>query len=277
MKAALIAPGSRRAVGHIIDAAPLVAVPILGETLIAYWLEHLATKGFKEVTLVVTDRPETIRAVVGNGARWGLRLVIATELREPTVEQVKEKHPDAELFVLDRLPTQEAELFTTYQGWLKQMLAWMPQAAKGHRIGLRERSPGVWVGLRAQIASSAILQGPCWIGDHARIGPEAVVGPNAIIESQVVLESACEVQDSWVGPETFVGSLTRVKDSFAWGSQLINIRTNSCTQVPDAFLLSSLSQKSAGPVFSERVANIFQASFTRPLGLLSSIAQRNRR
>jgi NDP-sugar pyrophosphorylase family protein len=278
MNGVLIAPGSRRPVGHLTDTAPLITLPILGESLVGYWLEHLSSRGFKEITLLVVDRPEVVRELVGDGARWGLRLTIVPELREPTIEETQKKYPDLEVFVLDHLPgTEPNTLFTSYNALLKQALLWMPEAGRGHRIGLREKSPGVWVGLRAQIAPSAILQGPCWIGENARIGPEAVVGPNAIVESQVVLESACEVQDSWVGPETFVGTLTRVKDSFAWGNQLINTRTNSSTLIPDAFLLSSLSQKSNSPAFSERLGTIFQSSISRPLGLLSALTQRTRR
>jgi len=53
------------------------------------------------------------------------------------------------------------------------------------------------------------------------------------------------VTDSIVGPETYVGEFTEVKHSLAWGSTLINWQTGSCTHVPDAFLLSPLSQRAA--------------------------------
>jgi hypothetical protein len=57
-----------------------------------------------------------------------------------------------------------------------------------------------------------------------------------------VIDAAAEVTESVIGPETFVGKLTRVHQSLAFGNMLINWQTNSCTQVPDAFLLCPLGQ-----------------------------------
>src|SRR4051794_28854495 len=70
MNTILICPSSRPAVEQVGQYAPLAAVPFLGESLIEYWLTHLALGGTKEVRLLANDRPEQIADVAGNGARW---------------------------------------------------------------------------------------------------------------------------------------------------------------------------------------------------------------
>src|SRR2546422_9544259 len=112
-------------------------------------------------------------------------------------------------------------------------------------ICLRKLRPGVWVGLHSRVSSDAELRGPCWIGENVLVGPRAIVGPAAIVENGTVLAADVEIAESIVGPETYVGELTEVKHSLASGSTLINWQTGSCTYVPDAFLLSPLSQRAA--------------------------------
>ena len=119
----------------------------------------------------------------------------------------------------------------------------LPRTANLNRVGVREIKPGVWVGLRSRIAAAAELRAPCWIGEEVWIGPNAIIGPNTILENRVVVETGTEIANTVVGPETFVGALTELNNSLAWGSTLINWRSGSRTTVPDAFLMCSLGQR----------------------------------
>jgi len=253
MEKILICPGERSAVGFLSQTVPLVVTPILGQPLLAYWMEWLANSGAKEVLVLATDRPESVRSVLQDGSRWGLRVQVRSELKEATPEQAQGTRAREggsaagsaeDILVVDHLPgMSEFPLFRSYRDWFTGVLAWMPRPAEWHRIGLREVQPQIWCGRRTQIASNAKIHPPCWLGDHVRVGPEAVIGPNAILENGVVIDSASEVRLSVIGPDTFVGSLTRVEGSIAWGSALIDWRTGSCTQVPDPFLLCALGQQ----------------------------------
>jgi NDP-sugar pyrophosphorylase family protein len=75
------------------------------------------------------------------------------------------------------------------------------------------------------------------------LGAEAAVGPDVILENGVVVDAAAEIRSSVVGPDTYVGTLTRIEHSIAWGNMLIDWRTGSCTHVPDPFLLCALGQR----------------------------------
>jgi NDP-sugar pyrophosphorylase family protein len=249
----LICPGERAAVAFLAQSVPLVGVPILGQSLLAHWMSHLASAGTSEVTVLATDRPEMVRALLGNGSRWGINVQVQSELDELTPEMARAKYTGngtlspsqaSEVIVLDHLPgLSELPLFRSYVGFFHAVISWLPHAAAQGRIGLRQIQEGVWAGLRAQIAPSARLHAPCWIGDFARVGSESAIGPNTVLESGVVVEAATEIGSSIIGPDTFVGKLVRIEDSIAWGNTLIHWRTGSCTEITDAFLLCSLGQR----------------------------------
>lgn len=265
----LICPGERAAVGFLAQTTPLVTVPVLGEPLVNHWVEALARGGAKELLVLATDRPDIVRSVIGDGSRWGVRVHVQAELTESIPEEALAQitgpaSPDS-VVTIDHLPGMpELPLFRSYHDWFSGILAWMPHAAQLDRIGLREVRPTIWCGRRTLIAPSAQLQGPCWIGDHVRIGRDAVIGPNVVLETGVVVDSASEIRSSVIGPDTLVGTLTRVEESIAWGSTLIGWRTNSCTQVPDPFLLCALGQRQQ-PGGSGAVLQWLRSGFSRLL------------
>jgi hypothetical protein len=124
--------------------------------------------------------------------------------------------------------------------------AWMPRAKTPHRVGFRELSPGVWVGLHGHISSEARLCAPCWVGDHVYIGPGAVIGPGAILENGAFIEPKAEINHSVVGSATFVGQYMQIINSLAWGNTLVNWQTGLESTVSDAFLLCSLQPRRPG-------------------------------
>lgn len=258
MKSLLISPAERPSVAALAEHTPLALLPVLGKPLVAYWLEHLADLGIREVRILAADRPEHIRAAVGNGARWGLDVEVIPVLREQTVTEARAKYrPKDEtdwpaehhdVILMDRFPgVPNLPLFDSYSSWMAAVQAWLPHSARRHRVGVREIQPGVWVGLRSRISKSAKLQGPCWIGENVWVGANSNVGPYTVLENRVVVESGVEIVNSLIGPETLVGALTEVKDSLVDGSTLVNWRTGSRITVPDAFLLCSLAQRKRQP------------------------------
>jgi len=237
---------------------PLVLVPVLGKTFLEHWLDHLADEGVGHVCLIASDRPEQVRAWLGEGVHWELNVELVPEDRELTTAEARAKYASnaavdswanpVEVSVMDFLPgAPERPLFRSYADWFIAVNNRLPQTASAlpDRIGVRTLRSGVWVGLHSRISADAELRPPCWIGENVLVGPRAIVGPGTIVEDGTVLSADAEVANSIVGPGTFVGEFTEVKHSLALGSTLINWQTGSCTQVPDAFLLSPLSQSAA--------------------------------
>lgn len=249
MKALLICPHDRPDVALLAERQPLALLPVCGRPLIEHWLEHLATSGAREVTVLASDRPEQVRAIIEGGHKWGLKAEVLPQNAELSLDEAREKYKDTsgkwlpapeDIAVVDRLPGQTTSALDSYQSWYETVMQFSKHANGPTRIGLREVQPGVWVGLNARIDRRATLRAPCWIGDEVRVGARAIVGPNAVLENRCYVDERAEVRDSIVGPETFVGGLTEVFHSIACGSVLINWRRGSHVNVPDPFLLGDL-------------------------------------
>lgn len=267
MKALLICPDERTRIAALTESVPLSNVSILGKTLVEYWLEHLAGLGAREVLVLAGDRPDHVLAEVGNGARWGLRVIVKPDRRERALEEARAKHQASDdtrwlpapndVFLMDHLPgLPQLPLFTSYADWFAAARTLMPRALTPDRIGVRELKPGVWIGLNAHVASGAKLIAPCWIGERAWVETGATIGPNVVLEREAFIARGAEVSHSVIGPETFVGQFTEVRNSIAWGSTLINWQRDSCLKVPDAFLLCSREPQRIRPAPAKASAPI---------------------
>lgn len=267
MKALLICPNERTGVAALAECVPLANVSILGKTLVEYWLEHLAGLGAQEVLILAADRPEHVRAGIGDGARWGLHVIVKPVKREPTLEEARASHQASDqatwlpvshdVILMDYLPSlPQLPLFTSYADWFAAAQALMPLALTPDRLGVRELQPGVWVGMNAHVSAGAKLIAPCWIGECDWIEAGATIGPNAVLEREVFIAHGAEVAHSVIGPETLVGQYTEIRNSIAWGSTLINWQRDSCVKVPDEFLLCSREPQRIRPVSANKPAPV---------------------
>jgi NDP-sugar pyrophosphorylase family protein len=248
MKRLLICPSERPAVSFLAEKNPLATVPLLGQTMLEYWLSDLACRGVKQVTVLAHDRPESVRWCVGDGARWGLEVSVLPESRELTpaeallkYESELEKGSESQsITVIDRLPGLAEPVFESYRHFFSALQQWLPRAVTPDRVGMREFQPGIWRSTRSVISPAAKLAGPCWVGRNVFIGPDAVIGPNTIIEDGAFIEGHTEIAQSCIGPDTFVGRFAQLQASVAWGNTLIDWQTNSLSQVADEFVLCAL-------------------------------------
>jgi len=267
MKALLICPNERAGVAALAECVPLANVSILGKTLVEYWLEHLAGLGAQEVLILAADRPDQVLAGIGDGARWGLRVILKPDKFERTPEEARARHQASDqaawlpapndVILMDYLPSlPQLPLFTSYADWFAAAQALMPLALTPDRLGVRELKPGEWVGLNAHVSAGAKLIAPCWIGERAWIEADATIGPNAVLEREVFIGHGAEVSHSVIGPETLVGQFTEIRNSIAWGSTLINWQRDSCLKVPDSFLLCSREPQRIRPVSANKPAPV---------------------
>ena len=283
MKSLLICPSERPSVRLLSETMPLATVPMLGESLLEYWLSWSALSGVKQVLISAHDRPDEVRSVVGDGARWGLAVKVIAESRELTPAEALLKYgtelgqglPRNAIALLDHFPPlsqpaapnatagKEASLpgslFSSYADWFAAMLAWAPRALTPDRVGVHELRPGVWVGLHCRISRGAKLQAPCWLGKNVRVGAGATIGPEAIVEDGAVIETAATIQQSYVGQETLVGEFTQIAHSVAWGERLIDTRAGSVARVADPFVLCSLRRpaRQRAPDWLGRLSDLY--------------------
>ena len=228
----LAADGS--AVPALLRKGPLALVPFLGQTVLEHALAGLAAVGVKRVRLEAGSHADQIRGVVGRGEAWGLALEIS-----PTAGAPDDFLP-ARSVTLDQLPQlPQRPLWRSYRDWYAAQQSLLPALAR-QRVGTRELSPGVFVGLRSQIAPDATLSAPCWVGANVFVGPRATIGPGTVIEDGSYIDTGAEIVGSIIGPHTYVGAYTEVRESFARGNELLKLDTGTLTEVTDRFLLGEL-------------------------------------
>src|ERR687885_2410571 len=58
------------------------ALPFMGRPLVGYVAEYLARYGWREIAVNLHHRPDSVRAALGDGSRFGVRL---TYVEEPTI------------------------------------------------------------------------------------------------------------------------------------------------------------------------------------------------
>jgi hypothetical protein len=283
MKAILICPAERPEVAALGEKAPLSNLVLLGKPLLFYWIEHLVAAGATDLQVLAADRPDQVRALVGDGTRWGVRVSVCPVMREfsPHEARVKYRAPGdtnwlmapQDVVLVDHLPGQPAHsLFASYASFHKQLVEWMPRAAGALRVGIREIQPGIWAGLNVSISPKATLVAPCWLGNHVRIGEHVVAGPGAIIEDHAVLEAGVTVEQSLVGPGTLAGALIFLRDSLAYQKRLIHVKLGSQVEVSDPFLLCGVEDQAAPlPQHSPhgRLAALLVMILTSPLALVA--------
>lgn len=243
MNAILICPDNRPEMAFLARSQPLALLPILGRPLLDLWITDLANRGIKSIRILVTDRPDQIRRYVRKGEAWGISVEVTPEQRELTPDEARARHstpttaPDATpIAVLDRLPPDGPFLWNNTAAWFAAVRSQFETAA-ADRVGIRQLSPGVFVHVRSRLSPGSVLQAPCWIGANTWVGPRAVIGPNSIVEAHSYVDDGAEIVDSFIGPGTYVGALTEVRDSLAWKRDLYKIPTGSAIEVSDGFLL----------------------------------------
>ena len=222
MKAIVICPDRRAETAFLARTSPLVLVPVLGPSVLSHWLTALADRGVKEVIVLASDRPDQVRVAVERGERWGLKIEVRAESMEISVAEARQRFNVEDVVLADHLPVLPAmPLFESYTGFFAALIAWLPLAGK-QRVGTHEIAPGVWAGLRCKIDPSAKVIAPCWIGENVWVRGRATVGPNAFIEDSALVDNDAEVTAGWIGPHTYIGALTQVRNSLDRKSTRLN-------------------------------------------------------
>ncbi|WP_373019470.1 N-acetylmuramate alpha-1-phosphate uridylyltransferase MurU [Thiomicrorhabdus sp.] len=79
VKAMILAAGRGNRLRPLTDTIPKPLVPLCGKPLIEYHIEKLAAAGVQEIVINHAWLGEQIEQALGNGERWGLKIVYSAE------------------------------------------------------------------------------------------------------------------------------------------------------------------------------------------------------
>jgi len=81
MKVMILAAGRGNRLRPLTDSVPKPLVNVAGKPLIVYHIEHLAAAGFGEIVINHAWLGELLVESLGDGSRWGVKLVYSAETR----------------------------------------------------------------------------------------------------------------------------------------------------------------------------------------------------
>lgn len=74
MRAIILSAGYGTRLWPLTEDRTKPAIPILGKPLVGYVAEYIASYGFDDIVVNLHHRPESVRAALGNGSRFGVKL-----------------------------------------------------------------------------------------------------------------------------------------------------------------------------------------------------------
>jgi NDP-sugar pyrophosphorylase family protein len=104
-----------------------------------------------------------------------------------------------------------------------------------------EKEPGVWIARGAKIAATAVVEGPCYIGEEAWIGETCKIGPFAVIGRECVVERGTSVRRSVLSEATYLGPELEVADSSVVQNVIYNVRLGAALEIEEEHVVSGLN------------------------------------
>ena len=270
------------------DRTPTL-LPLLDRPVLQHGIESLVSTGAKEITIATLTAVEAVRHLVGDGLRWGVKIVVhpMRDLRDlPAL--AREFAGDAPYLVVDaeRVPDHPAEPST--MGAQEQLDRDTHPCLDVHTPGAylaswnrmcgetlpnlvqtgRRSEDNIVIGRNTQVHPTAKIIGPAYIGERCLVGAGAEVGPNAFVGADSIVEDGATLTGCIVLPHTYVGTRLEVRRKIVYCSTIYDLdRRTSLTAVED-FLLGSTRSAATKPSVAERASALGLAVLLSPAALL---------
>lgn len=86
MRAMILAAGRGERMRPLTDSLPKPLLEVRGKPLIIWHIEKLSRKGFKEIVINLAHLGHKIPETLGNGSKWGLKILYSDEQNEGALE-----------------------------------------------------------------------------------------------------------------------------------------------------------------------------------------------
>jgi hypothetical protein len=100
----------------------------------------------------------------------------------------------------------------------------------------REVRPGVWLGANVQLAPTATLEPPVFVGENTAVGAGVRVGPSAVVGADCLLAGDSAVRGTTLCAGTFVGPGVDLDGVIVDGNSLVNPHQQTVTTIDPRLL-----------------------------------------
>ena len=140
MKALLIASSEGRALAPLTDDSCPALLPVAGKPAVVHALESIAAAGLGDVCVALSPQAEQLRALLGDGARWGLRLRYISSWPQESVASIADR-------VVERDGTEDLLIVHAAVIRPPSMVAAVVGAAMPAGAHIAARAGGLWAGV----------------------------------------------------------------------------------------------------------------------------------
>ena len=130
-----------------------------------------------------------------------------------------------------------SDFYALVEDGLQGRCGWRP-------IG-QETRQSIWQGRDAEIDSSAMINGPAFVGEGAQIGACCTIAAGSSIERNCEVDCGTTVQESWVMQDTYVGVALDVRRAIVGHDSLFHLDRNIEVKVGDPDLIGTAPKSAA--------------------------------
>ena len=254
--------------------------PIVGNDVLQSWMDRIRKLGVQSLWLTSGRRDGTVtRSELAGFARQGVKRLLVIKLnsyaeidlkdffrfhceKRNAVTEAQDSRGQLGVSLLDQLAlrasagesensSQGIRLPYQFDGYAKRILSAnerqelvgdaLTGACAMRPFGKQIREQ-VWAGEGVEIASSARVLGPTYIGEHTIIRAGATIGPFASVERDCIVDCGTTVERSTVMPQTYLAPGILVRDAVVDGGFLEHLGWETVVDLRPAGLGGRLSQ-----------------------------------
>ena len=119
----------------------------------------------------------------------------------------------------------------------------------------------VWIGEDVELATSARVTGPTYIGARAIIRAGATIGPFASIEHDCVVDCGTTVERSTVLPHTYLAPGLMVRNALVDGESLEDLNSGEVANLQETGLGSRIRARKSRRTASQELAEVFSRAW----------------
>lgn len=245
MKVVIIPYAERRAcewAGVYFPGRSLASLPVCGKPILEYQLDACATDGATDVLVLDWGYDPALARRLGDGSRWGLRLVYTgtdsvTSLKEQLARHAGFMADGEVTFVLENAVG--GHLIDSLKAYFDANLAILSDPG-GLVLPGYSAEAGVYAGMNVVLKPGVEVRAPVVLGDNVRLERGVRVSDGVSLGAGVVVDRGTRLARAVVFPGTYIGKGMEIVGKIVAGRRVVDPATGAFVDLTEAGLSADL-------------------------------------